>query len=314
MRLDGMKRHLRILQAALLILLLSSRIGAMEGPGCTGASYLQHPVGCKSIAMGEVQAALYGDPLNWHSNPGALAYMGGYGITAFHAEWIFDTRYDHISAHYRVNDMFVVSGGVIFTYRPTIQGYDETGIETGELKSNNYQTVLGLGLSPIRNFTAGINVKYFREKLDEWNADGMGVDLGLLYHFERTGTSAGLTAQNLGPDIRFDGQEEPLPLTLRFGLSQSIDVKPDILGVTGALDLVKPRYEDIYIGVGFEMELYRTLAARIGYCGRKSREGSGLTVGGGFFVNNSLLINYAWTPYGDLGNFHYVSISYMFPK
>jgi hypothetical protein len=287
---------------------------AAEGAGSTGASYLTNPVGSKSIAMGEVKAALPNDPFGWLSNPGALNDLSAHGLGIFHAEWIVDTRYDNVTYNYRLNERLIFGGGFLYTYRPSIQGYDPTGLETKELKSNNYQIVLGLGYMPIRNLMTGVNLKYFREKLDEWSAGGVGVDLGAIYHIERTGTSLGVTAQNLGPDITFEDLDEPLPTTLRFGASQTVVPMKGIASLSAAFDLVKPRFEDIYLGIGGELELYEIMAVRIGYCGRESRSGNGLTIGGGFTLRETVTIDYAWTPYGDLGDFHHISLFFKSAK
>jgi hypothetical protein len=303
-----------LLLGALVLSVLPVAAGAAEGVGSTGASYLMHPVGSKSIAMGEVKSALLGDPFSWLSNPGALNDINGHGLGISHAEWIIDTRYDNVSYNYCLNDKIIFGCGVLFTYRPNIQGYNESGLETRELKSNNYQLVLGIGFTPVTDFMAGISVKYFKEKLDEWNADGVGVDLGVLYHIEKTGTVFGFAAQNLGPDIRFDALAEPLPLTFRFGAMQNITPKEGFVSLSPAVDLVKPRFEELYVSAGIELELYEMLAIRAGYCGQKSRPGSGLTMGGGFTVRNTVTIDYAWTPYGDLGDFHHISIFFGVPK
>ena len=194
---------------------------AAEGPGGIGANYLTRPVGSKSIAMGEIRAALTGDPFNWLYNPASLQYMQGSGVGLYHSQWIIDTKYDNLSAHHRLSDKFIISGGFTMEYMPDIQGYDELGVETRTLKSNNYQALLGFGFSPTGSFTAGVNLKYFREKLDEWNAGGVGVDLGVLYTHSETGISFGLAAQNLGPDISFNSLDEPLPTTIRAGAGHS---------------------------------------------------------------------------------------------
>ncbi|HUV37688.1 MAG TPA: PorV/PorQ family protein [Patescibacteria group bacterium] len=301
-----------ILAGALAI--LPAVAGAAEGAGSTGASYLLHPVGSKSIAMGEVKSALLGDPFSWLSNPATLNDMTGHGLGLFHAEWIIDTRYDNVSYTYRLNDKVIFGGGFLFTYRPDIQGYDEAGIETMELKSNNYQVVLGIGFAPIDNLMTGVNVKYFKEKLDESTAGGVGVDLGCLYQVDRTGTTFGIAVQNLGQDISFNGLDEPLPLTFRGGASQTVIPKEGIVAVSAAFDLVKPRFEDLYVGAGVELEMCDVLAVRVGYCGQESRPGSGFTLGGGFTVRETVTIDYAWTPHGDLGDFHHISIFFGVPK
>jgi hypothetical protein len=182
-----------------------------------------------------------------------------------------------------------------------------------ELKSNNYQIVLGAGFTPIENLMAGINLKYFKEKLDEWSAGGVGFDIGCLYHIDRTRTTFGAAVQNIGPDISFNDVDEPLPMTIRGGASQTI-ILNGIAALTAAVDLVKPRFEDLYASAGLELEMYDMLAVRAGYCGQDSRPGSGLTLGGGFTIRENLMIDYAWTPYGDLGDFHHISIFFGVPK
>lgn len=281
---------------------------AQEGPGNAGAGYLILPVGPKSIAMGETKAALLEDPFNWMANPAALHGMQGSGLGLSHSEWIVDTRYENLSGHHRISEKFIISGGIIYTYRPDIQGYDDQGQETKMLKNNNYQILVGLGFTPVKQFSAGMNIKYFRETLDDWAAGGVGIDIGALYMIEKTKTAIGFSAQNLGPDIRFDSFAEPLPLMIRFGVSHSSELIPDDLGLSLIFDLVKPRYESIYISAGLELEVIRMLAVRAGYCGQEYRPGGGFTLGGGINVRDTIAVDYAWTAYGDLGSFHRVSL------
>jgi hypothetical protein len=291
----------------LMLIPLSAAVAA-EGPGSSGASYLNLTVGAKSIAMGEVSAALIGDPFNWMSNPASLHYMEGTGVGIFHAEWIIDTNYENLNFHHRVNDMFAVTCGFVYSYQPEIQGYDELGVETKMLKSNNYQALIGFGVTPVDAFTAGINVKYFNEKLDEWNADGMAVDLGAIYAIEQYGAAIGVAVQNLGPEIKFESLDEPLPTNVVFGASQTGSHRDDTIDYLLALDLVKPRFEELYVSLGGELTLHQILSIRLGYCGNKYRPGSGFTMGGGFKLKERITFDYAWTPYGDLGSFHRIAL------
>jgi len=280
---------------------------AADGPGSVGASYLSLPVGPTAIAMGEAQTALTRDPFSWLTNPATLHAREGDGVGISHAEWIGDTRFDNVSYRHRIRDMLTVSGAFTFTYRPDIQGYDDAGIETKALKNNNYQAVIGVGFSPASAFAAGVNVKYFRDKLDEVGASGMAVDCGALYTFERIHASVGVSAQNLGPDISFDSVKEPLPLTIRFGASQSFAFRDDAYRITYAVDIVKPRYDEPFGAAGAEIELYKLLALRGGYTGEGYRPGDGFSMGAGFRLNERWRLDYAYTPYGDLGSFHWLS-------
>ena len=292
----------------LLALLPLSPVLAADGPGSSGASYLNLAVGAKSIAMGEVNAALVGDPLSWMSNPALMHYMEGTGAGIFHAEWIIDTKYENLGFHHRVNDLFAVTCGFVYSYQPDIQGYDEFGIETSKLKTNNYRALIGFGITPAEAFTAGINVKYFSEKLSEWNSDGMAIDLGALYAFDQFGAAVGVAIQNLGPDITFDSIEEPLPTSIIFGASKSGPLGNDQIAYQLAFDLVKPRFEELFLSIGGELALHDMVAARVGYSSNKYRPGDGLTMGAGFRLRENIMLDYAWTPYGDLGSFHRISL------
>jgi len=305
----------RIIRAAFglalaLPLLVPAFAGAADGPASAGAGYLRLPLGAHSIAMGEVKAALLGDPFGWCSNPAALHSMSGSGAGLFHSEWMLDDRYESLMGYHRINRMFIVGGAFTYTYRPEIQGYDGAGTETKKLKSNNYQARLGVGFSPVRAFTAGINVKYFRETLDEFAAGGAGVDLGALYVFEAAKIALGAAIENFGPDVRFDSTGEPLPVTMRVGVSHAAVIRRDVLQVTSAVDLVKPRYESIYMSAGVSVELYKAIAVRIGYCGQEYRSGDGLTMGAGVGIRDRIVADYAASSYGDLGTIHTLTLSF----
>lgn len=61
---------------------------------------------------------------------------------------------------------------------------------------------------------------------------------------------------------------------------------------------------------GWEYVAFKMLALRAGYNGRNETD-SGITAGGGIQFNN-LSIDYAFVPYGDLGNAHRFSVSARF--
>ena len=60
--------------------------------------------------------------------------------------------------------------------------------------------------------------------------------------------------------------------------------------------------------VGAEYMAKKTVALRLGYNGRNDA-GTGLTLGGGLMVRRFAL-DYAFVPFGDLGNAHRFSFAY----
>lgn len=282
--------------------------GTPDGPGSTGASYLNLPVSPRSIAMGGAGSAI-DNTFALFYNPALIGSDGKRAIGLSHSEWIVDTRYDNLTATLPVLRKLAVGAGITYLYRPAIEGYDQFGPTGEEFKTNNYQAVLGVKFAPIPLISAGLNLKYFRENLGEWHAEGMAVDIGLFYRLERVGFSAGVSVQNIGPDVKFDSIDEPIPLTVRAGASQSFYLEGLNMRATIAADAVVPRYEELYVSTGAEVELQETLCVRAGYCSEKYRPGSGFSMGGGIKVSRHLSVDYAFSPYGELGNFHRLSVN-----
>ncbi len=292
----------------LVLCLFSSVVFAADGPGTTGALYLRLPVGPKSIAMGEAGAAVEGDHFGWLTNPGLLADAEGTGIGLFHSQWVLDTYYDNITLTWRPAPMVSVGAGLTYMSTPEVQGFDVMGSETGMLKNNNFQGILGICVTPISNFGAGVSIKYFQERIADWTASGIGFDAGAVFRLPLTGLSFGASLQNIGPSIKFISHEEELPMTVRVGGAYHKTLVPGVLGLALAADMVMPKHCDAYPSIGTELRLRDTVCLRVGYCGENEREDNGLTAGGGIDIMGTLTMDYAWTPYGDLGNFHRVSV------
>lgn len=289
---------------------MSTPAAAQEGPGSTGAIYLSLPVSAQSVAMGEVSTTLNGDPFNWLTNPALQGTKYESGVGVFHSQWMMDTYYDNAFFNYRVARGLTMGVGLTFLSTPEIQGYDNAGVETTGLDNNNFEGIVGAGYSPIEGLSVGANFKYFQEKIADWTARGYGLDLGAAYTLPTPDVSVGIAVQNLGPDIKFVDHDEELPLTLRAGASLRVDVLPKVIGFAVAADLVKPKHNDAYPAIGAELGFRDMVMLRAGYNGEDSRVDDGFTAGAGLVVVERIVVDYAWTPYGDLGDFHRISLFY----
>ena len=123
-------------------------------------------------------------------------------------------------------------------------------------------------------------------------------NVGLL--FSSKSFSLGLACQNIGPDLG----EDPLPLTYRGGIALKLK------SLTVAADFVKAIDDDMYFCAGLEWWIGNILALRAGY--RTNQDiGSGTSYGVGLKISK-IQLDYAYVPYGDLGNTQRVSLGIKF--
>ena len=124
-------------------------------------------------------------------------------------------------------------------------------------------------------------------------------NLGLIYKSSES-LSLGLVVQNVGGELAGD----PLPFVAKIGMAYTW--KSMLL----ALDIASPADNDVYYGAGIEWWIMDGIALRAGY---KTNQdvGEGLTAGVGF-SKGKIRFDYAYVPYGALGNTHKVLLGMSF--
>ena len=117
------------------------------------------------------------------------------------------------------------------------------------------------------------------------------------------------TMRNVGPDIKYDQAGSPLPQQLVLGTGFSA------LGgnLTIGLDAISSKGQNAYFVSGLEYRLIDFLRLRVGYNGVTKFVGSGMTYGIGIKINQWNL-DYAYVPFGDLGNTQRVSVGVRFGR
>jgi hypothetical protein len=293
----------------LLFFLIPAALSA-DGAGSTGANYLELPVGGTMISMGETGAANPRAPFSWLINPASLSSGAETGIGIFHSQWIMDTSYNNVFAMKQLHPKVSLGAGLTYLSAPDIQGFNSSGEKTSPLENNNLSGSVAVSLVPVDYLGIGMNVRYLQEVIADYSARGYAVDFGVLFSPPVPGLHFGASVNNIGPKVKFISHEEELPFSVRFGGSYSVRGFLKKCRLTVAADMIKPKYEDIYGAFGGELELGDILFLRAGYVAEESRIADGFTAGGGINLGREFRIDYAYTPYGDLGDFHRISIFY----
>ena len=141
--------------------------------------------------------------------------------------------------------------------------------------------------------------------------------------------SVGLSIQNLGASQKFKNESDPLPLTIKLGAAYRLGQDWAVSGVrvgeerkTGlllALDVNAPRDDDPSGRLGAEFthgwSENTVTSVRGGYETGRQRQiegmGSGVTAGAGV-TYKFFTFDFAWVPYGNLGNTFRYSIKLRF--
>ena len=292
--------------AALMLAVSGARAA---GVGTTGASFLKVGVGARQLAMGSAGGALIDDAnaINW--NPGMLGEIKEKNVTASYNSLFIDEAQGFLGYAAPLKDMGVIGVGVNYLTVSNIEKRaGDTEAADSKFANTNTAVSLSYGRAEVRpNLSVGGSLKYIQQKLDTHNDKAVAVDLGSAYKINSDWTAA-FVAQNLGTKIGPD----KLPLTLKGGAATGfLDNK---LRLASDLDWL-PNDKRFYLDLGAEYVLNQYLAFRAGYqAGRSSDKLGGLTgLGAGLGLKfDKFAFDYAYVPFGDLGDTHRVTLGFNF--
>jgi len=182
-------------------------------------------------------------------------------------------------------------------------GYAERIMATGS----------GFGEGSSVNHFIGVSGKYIQSTLaQQYSAKAGTVDVGYLADSPDLGLRFGFSALNLVGSLRYISASDPLPMTLRTGLSYHKDVGSDYILTLAADGQYLVHEKEPLADAGVEFVFFRTVALRAGY---QFLQGAlGLTAGVGVIFRRELSLDYAWSlaTSADLGDTQRVTLSYRF--
>ena len=321
--------------AALLAMALTGSAAAFGSKevGTTSAGFLKRGADARAAGMGQAVSAEASDATAVYWNPAGLATLHYRHATFTHSASYETTFQDFIAyaqpleaprsrnpreRDLRPDQFGALAVGVLYNNSGSLPEVDNTGVATGRsFTPQDLAVLLGWGATLTRGIDAGITAKYISSKIVASAATG-AVDFGARWRTLVYGTEAGYTlaatVRNVGGQIKFHEASDPLPLTVVIGQS----LRPwRFLSLT--VDLIGARDRAVYPSFGAEwrapMTMGMTGALRGGYDGRLKPDElsgvTGVTLGGGLGFER-LGFDYAWSPAGELGSTHRLSLSYRF--
>jgi hypothetical protein len=299
--------------------------------------FLKIPVGAKAPAMGGAYTGLSNDVAGLYFNPAGIAQVSSSEISGSYNNYVAGMQAGYLS--YVMPWGKKGKLGVAFNYLNygSTPRTDVSGIRTGEFGggdmaislSGAWKVMSGIdddyelaesrnenkgSLPPWNGLSLGFTAKFVYESLDSYSSDALAVDLGILYGLRDNRTRIGLSASNLGFQLKglSSGHKDSMPAILRAGVGHQLKAAPVVISA----DAVKPFDNDIIFAAGLNYTNFYPLEIRAGYStfGQDFKTGSdkdnwgGLSFGFGLKLRK-LAFDYAFVPYADLGSSHRVGIS-----
>lgn len=309
-----MNRFFKLLVLLTGILCVAIGISFAGTVGTTGAQFLKLATGARPVGMGETFVGLADDVNAIYWNPAGLNQIKGKEATFTHAVW-FQSMFFSYVAYCQPLDVLQgkIGGAVRYLSAGKIDKVDNAGNELNE-SYTPYDFAFTLSYARlVKEIPLGANIKIINSKIDDKSAMAVAFDFGVIYDKLSLGgrkLSLGLVVQNLGTKMKFDKEGDPLPLNFRLGsaykllddnLALGLDIKIPLDYTVSAhfgAEYVYKKIKDIQIAgrIGFKTTTVSDLDAL-----------SGLSLGLGFQWK-AYGIDYAWVPYGDLGNTHRMSL------
>lgn len=311
-----MKIKLGILILSFLIP-VTGKVCFAAGSGTTGASFLKLDIGARSTGMGSAYTAVVNDVSAVYWNPAGLTRANNKHIMFMHSEWISDVTYNFVGYAHPLSKGRVLGLGIFYMNLAEQEARSEKGDNLGTFSAYDLAATISYALKMRGSLQGGISLKIIRESIENENATGFAMDFGGLYQTPIKNISLGLTIQNIGSSMRFIRERYSLPLSLGMGLKYDVSNM-----VTLALDIKHQPYDrKTGFSIGNEYRPWSVLGIRAGYLlggsdsgywGANSNDSlknlSGLRAGFGLKLFGSDF-DYAFVPYGDLGNTHRLSLT-----
>jgi hypothetical protein len=323
-----------------LTALASQRLMAFGAAGAEAAPYLKLPMGARGTGMGEAFSGIANDVSALYYNPAGLTALDSAQLELMHLDGFGGVNYENLGLAVPAELVGLdVWGTIGFSYTlvavddiprtqilpGTADTFDQAYADRGFMFTSGASVVTAsYAWQATKLYSIGATFKAINEKVDTASGWGIAGDVGILSRPELVkGLSAGMTLQNVGSS---PSQDASLPISLRLGLGYTwdypftkdtwddqltfgSDVVAPIVPVDGAWQL----------NIGGEYLRWfgdQFAALRAGYRFSAADEtNDSITVGGGLgthLTGVDLTLDYAWVPYGDLGDMQRIALTAAF--
>ena len=245
-----------------------------------GIGYLKMIPGARESGLSGTLTSALDYTHSFHANPAATGFLREWQWSATYTNWISDIYNASFIYGRSIRTPWSrwtrVAVGVNYLGIPEFNNLDQQG---QSVSGNDLLVTTSLG-QPLHFLSEwlslGANAKYFRSTMGEYTANGFMFDMGLLartprmpFLFSGNGwldymiLSAGISANNLGPDLTYISEKTPLPRTLRGGVAVNVGAHHGFQVSVGT-DYRTVRDADGFFTLGSEISWRQLISVRGG--------------------------------------------------
>lgn len=306
------RSYIALLAGVLLVSVLAAPGFGGNAPhsqaGTTGGTFLKIGVGARPIGMGGAFVAVANDASSLYWNPAGLMNFSGTQLAVMHNKWVEGVNYEFLGFAYADSGETGFAFGLNYLWMgdiPVTTFNDKLGSSGDTFTARDLALVFGYSHRVADGVFVGGTAKSIRSTLDDISATATAFDAGVLLFPPLPGATVGFTVQNAGTKLTFVKDGDRLPLTYKGGVAYRFR-----RSLTVACDVSKPIDHFVRVNAGAEFILLGTLALRGGYNSSNELD-HGFSAGTGLTVKY-VTVDYAFVPYGVLGNTHRVSAVFKF--
>ncbi len=238
--------------------------------------------GARGTGMGNAISAVTSGELVSYYNPALSVFQKGNSVQVGYSFLSLDrslnfinyTRRFKLSSKSNNTDSLRYAGlsaGIINAGVSNIDGRDGSGNKIGDFSTSENQFFIGLANRFSEKISIGVNVKFYYFKLyEQITANGFGIDLGVLYLFNRN-LSFSLVISDINAKYKWNttsvyGEQgntttNKFPLSKKIGISYKFE-NPKLLA---ALEFESLTSDLNYLKFGVEYNLFENLFLRGGF-------------------------------------------------
>ncbi|MEW6619948.1 MAG: PorV/PorQ family protein [bacterium] len=276
--------------------------------GTTVGQVLEFGVGARACAMGEAFTGLADDFSAFYWNPAGIAQIEDLEFNFMHNDWFQGIRYELVSTVLPLEEELGAMGlSIIVLKADDIVGRDTNGNFTSNFEAKDSVMSLSFGQRWNDKILIGATIKRINLHIENEGGTQFAFDAGGLYKFQNTDLTLGAVVQNIGKKIKFIEKEERLPLNFKLGILYKMLEKRVLL----TSDLSKSIDRALKLNLGTEIIINSITKFRFGYNSTNDAD-NGFTAGIGLKIKDIIELDYAYIPYGELGDSQRISLTTKF--